>query len=201
MPIPKGGLAPVEQLPALDPGLAYREVRTGGRNSTGIQVEVEGIAELKAIFRELGQTDAPFLKKGLEKIANGLLFPAVRAAASSAAASFGATVKNEGVKGKGLGLRAVVSVGHPGARSMEFGRVWYYRGYRGRRQKASGIRFRVGEGRGQKARPYLGILKGPGIADTIGDAANAILEQAVEAEYERLCVVKGIADRGAVVGG
>lgn len=202
MPLP-GGAVDGGKLPgtgfgdAFDPGegFALKTVRTSNRG-IGVQIETQGVRELKAVFKQLGREDAPFLKDALRKVGYRLFFATHRAAAS-AADSFADSVVNEGVKGKGINLRAVVAVTHEGAKPMEFGRVWYYRAYT-KRQMKSGIRFRVGDGKGQQARPYLGIIKGTGVALEVKDDAVNLIEKAVEDEFESLCVAYGVSDRGAL---
>lgn len=206
MPLPGGG-AGARSLPGSgglpgmvmdDPRMSIRTVRTSNK-SVAVQIELEGVKELRAIFRKLGMEDAAHLRKALERVGKELLFPAVRAAAGSVSSAFGSSVVNEGVKGKGASLRAVVAVTHPGAKPMEFGRVWYYRGFRGRQMKATGIRYNVGPGRGQQARPYLGIIKGGGVAVGIGGEAAQIIEDGIEQEFEALCMRMGVSDRGALM--
>lgn len=202
MPLPggavSGGLPGSGVGAGFDPGegFALKTVRTSNRG-IGVQIETQGVRELKTVFKALGREDARFLRASLATIGTTLLAPAVRSAAASAAASFASSVVNEGVKGKGINLRVVVAVTHPGAKPMEFGRTWYYRAYSGRQQK-SGIKFQVGDGGGQRARPYLGIMAGTGVAPAIADRALGLIEKAVEDEFESLCVAYGVSDRGAL---
>src|SRR3990167_808178 len=98
------------------------------------KIEVRGATSLHKALQILGETDAPFLREALET--SGQLLRAE--AAQRAPAGIAQTVASVGVKGKGAQLRALIRVKHPGGKSMEFGRQYYYRGYRGRQMKKIG---------------------------------------------------------------
>lgn len=160
----------------------------GGRSQTASWgIEIDGVTNLKRALRVLAEPDAPFLRSALEE--SGQLLRA--AAARRAPGRIAAAVRFTGVKGKGAGLRATIDVRHPGARSMEFGREMYYRGFTGRQQKATGRKFRVGPGRGQPARPYLGVIKGNAAIAEVEDRVRQLLAEAFEREWERIAVGGG----------
>ena len=138
-----------------------------------------GATNLKRALKVLGETDAPFLRQALDDSGRILEHEAVARAPGGIARGVGFA----GVKGVGGQLRAVVRIKHPGARSMEFGRVWYYHGYRGRAQK-SGQKFRASPG--QKARPYLGVKDGGQAIAASKSRVVALLNDAFEREWERL---------------
>lgn len=170
------------------------------------RVELEGISSLQKALRALAEPDAPFLRKALEE--SGELLRG--AAASRAPGGIGQKVSFGGIRGTvGGGLRAIVVIDHPGGRSMEFGRVWYYRGFKGHNQK-SGHRFRAGDasfdlvkgrkgalvrkyrkgvgetGAGQKPRPYLGVKDGGHALAAVRDQVEQKLTDAVRKEWDRL---------------
>lgn len=160
-------------------GSGYKVVRGG--STWGI--ELNGARQLNRALKALGETDAPFLREALEE--SGELLR--KAAARRWPGSSGGRVRFAGVRGgKGHTLRAVVAMDHPGARSMEFGRFNYYRGFRGRAVKATGQRFAVPAGRGQKPRPFLGIVHGDAAIAEVKEDVGRLLGAAINAEWERI---------------
>lgn len=148
--------------------------------SVSFGIQVEGQKELSRALRVLQEKEAPFLKAALEDGAMLLRDAARRHAKPSIAAS----IEFVGVRGRAGAIRAIVNTKHPAGRSHEFGRVWYYRGYSGRRMRATGQPFR--SERGQKPEPYLGIVKGNGaVADTQDEIKRGI-ERAFVLEWERI---------------
>lgn len=158
-----------------------------GRSGISVNVSIEGLKEIRAAYRIMESADAPYLRKGIEKgtdilarsIQAGVPFPSFK-------------VVNRGVKGKGLALRGVIDIAHKGARSMEFGRTWYYRGFTGRAQKATGFKFKVSSG-GQQARPFLGIISGGGAVDKVRGQVEDAVQKAMIEEWEDLTRRMGVA--------
>lgn len=142
-------------------------------------IQVDGAANLQKALRVLAEPDAPYLRDALEDVGRSL----AREAASRAPGGIGRAVQFVGVKGKANALRSMVQIKHPGSRSMEFGRQYYYRGYTGRRVK-SGQRFRSNPG--QPARPYIGIVRGDAAMGAIEADAQRKIADAIEAEWERI---------------
>ncbi len=150
------------------------------RNNVRIHIELDKgtMTRLNAALRILGEKDAPFLREALDDV--GQRFAGeVRARAPGGIA---AKAKYRGVKGSATGLAAKGVDDHPGARSMEFGRVWYYAGYKGRNVK-SGRKVRR---TGQKARPFMGIIAGDKAYGAVQPYARERLLEAVNREWERL---------------
>lgn len=147
--------------------------------TSGVGIEIQGIKQLSRALRALGETDAPFLREALDRSGRQLA-GAIRRHADGGIAD---AVEFRGVKGGASALRAALRIKHPGSRSMEFGRVWYYRGYSGRAVKETGSRFRA---RGQKAKPFIGIVRGDAAIGEVGDEIQADLAQAFEDEWERI---------------
>lgn len=166
------------------------------RNNAAWGIEVTGTNELRRAFKTLGEKDAPFLRDALDKAGRILESEAAKRAPGGIASGVGFA----GVKGVGASIRAVVRIKHPGARSMEFGRVWYYRkagtGVAGignnrpgsKRAKGSiktkSNRNRVGGG--QKARPFLGIIEGDQAISASHDRVANLLTDAYAAEWDRI---------------
>ena len=145
-----------------------------------LDIKVAGAKALKRALKVLGETDAPFLREALEQ--SGKLLRA--ATAKRAPGSIAAAVAFAGVKGTGGALRAPLKIKHPGAIPMEFGRVHYYRGFTGRRQKATGQRFKASPG--QKAKPFLGVVSGGGAIAEVRDEVEKLIRVAFEREWERI---------------
>lgn len=144
-----------------------------------IKVEVKGAKALTRALKSLGETEAPFLKQVLED-SGRLLEQATRSRAPGGIAS---KVDFTGVKGKGGAVRAVVTVKHAGAKSMEFGRTTYYEGFRGRAQKATGHKVKR---KGQTAKPFMGVKRGDHAIGAVTDDVKTRLVRGYEQEWERL---------------
>lgn len=166
-------------MPPKGVGAGYKIERGG--STWGI--DLQGARALNRALKALAETDAPFLRQALEE--SGELLR--NAAARRWPGRSGGRVRFAGVRGgKGHTLRAVVAMDHPGARSMEFGRFNYYRGFRGRAVKATGQKFAVGTGRGQRPRPFLGIVDGDAAIAEVQDEVGAKLGAAIDLEWERI---------------
>lgn len=147
--------------------------------TAGVRIEIDdkSMSRLKRAFTVLGEKDAPFLRAALDAVGVRL----TAAARTRARGGIGARVQYIGVRGQGASLRAMGRVQHPGSRSMEFGRQWYYTGYRGRRASTGRKVVR----RGQRARPYLGVMGGGASADIAPFAREHILD-AIGKEWDRI---------------
>lgn len=139
--------------------------------AVNVKIQVEGATQLQKKLRVMGEEDAPYLRVALEDSGRELAGEMARRAPGG----IGAAVQFTGVKGKANGLRAVGVVKHPGARSMEFGRQYW------RRNGA-----RVRHSPGQRARPYLGVIKGDAAIGATKDSAQRRIGDAVVKEWERI---------------
>lgn len=147
----------------------------------GFKVEVSGRKELSRALKVLQEKDLPFLKPALAE--SGEI---VSGEGSQRAGKIGAAVKFAGVRGNTVGgVKAVVKVEHPAGKSFEFGRQYYYRGYKGRNQK-SGSRVKVAGG--MKPRPFLGIKheQGSGAIAASRDRVVDLLSKAIDQEWNRI---------------
>lgn len=151
--------------------------------AASIKIELDGktAGNLNKALRVLAEPDAPHLREALAE-GGQLLASATRTRAMGRIAG---SVMFAGVKGKAHTLRATVTVKHPGAKPAEFGRQTYYRGFTNRRQKATGTPFKAGRG-GQKAQPYVGIVKGDAALGAVGPQVRTILERSIAQEWERI---------------
>lgn len=169
----------------------------GGGATGNMRIEVEGLREFRAACRQLGETDAPFLRKALIEAGQILTAEARRALPGQAitaghrspAEAF--KVRALGVRGKPPNLRFVVSVAHRGVRSYEFGRYLYTREskQRGRIHAESRRELRAqwqAGGRGQPARPFLGVAGGGGAIAASQDRVEELLGDAIFEEAKRL---------------
>lgn len=157
-----------------------RAKRRSGTPSWGVQTE--GVADVQRALRVLAETDAPFVRAALTR--SGFMLRA--AAARYAKGSIASKIEFTGIKGKGGALRAIVQTNHPGARSHEFGRIWFYEGYTGRAVKKTGRRVRRDAPRGQRPEPFLGIIKGDRAIADVKEPVTELLTQAFVDEFERI---------------
>ena len=143
-------------------------------------VEVSGVNRLKRAMKVLGETDAPFLRTALTQ--GGQVLD--QETGARAPGGIAQTVAFVGIKGTGATLRAVVTVKHPGAKAMEFGRTKYYRGYtgKGKGSRKRGTAFKASPG--QKARPYLGVKKYDHAIGASKPRVQKLLTDAINATWE-----------------
>lgn len=151
--------------------------KRAGTSGIRIELDEDSLTRLRRAFRVLGEEQAPFLRDALDEAGREL----AAVAASMAPGSIGSRVEYRGIRGKGVAIRAVGVVRHPGARSMEFGRHWYWTGYKGRNMK-SGRKVRR---KGQAARPFLGVISGGAMAVVAPKARQRLLD-AIEREWDRM---------------
>lgn len=144
-----------------------------------VSIQVTGATKLQKALRILAEPDAPFLRAAMTDAGQML----DNAASSRGKGGIGSAVQFAGVSGKSNGLRALIKVKHPGAKAMEFGRTKYYRGYTGRRQR-SGQQFRSRPG--QKANPYIGIVKGDAAIAAVGPQIRRLFTEAIDREWDRI---------------
>lgn len=152
------------------------------RNNVKFAIELDGraVTRLNGALKVLGERDAPFLRKALEESAQDLAGE-IR---QRAPGSIGQKVELRGVKGTGASIRATGSDLHPGARSMEFGRVWYWTGY-----TRTGNRIQGGQKvkrTGQQARPFMGVIDGGHAIGAVAPKAKARIMAAISQEWERI---------------
>lgn len=173
--------------------------------SSIVGFDVEGVAPLSRALRVLQEKELPFLTAALEESGKDLR----GAAASRAKGGIGQAVEFAGVKGNGVGVRATIAIKHPGAKSMEFGRKYWYRGFSvAKRKSTREATFRTKDGKasarikagmvraskgtlfeakpGQPARPFLGIIKGGGAIGAVEERVKARLSAAIDAEWNRI---------------
>lgn len=148
-------------------------------NTAAVRIEITGQRALARAMKAVGDTDAPFLNHALLESADD----AAGETRSRGPGSIGSAVSIVGLRGSGISKRAVVSVKHPGAASMEFGRTLYYAGYTGRKQK-SGYKRKVSKG--QQAKPFIGVVKGDAAMGASRDRIVMRIMHAFELEWERL---------------
>ncbi len=147
--------------------------------SASVDIEVRGARSLIRALRLMQDVEAPFVREAMEE-SGQLLTGAARGRAPGGIAQ---TVDFIGVRGSGARIRATVKVRHPGAKSMEFGRRKYYRGFTGRRQR-SGQAFQASPG--QRARPFVGIRRGDAAVGAVKNDVGRKLIQAYEREWARV---------------
>lgn len=162
------------------PPEGYRFIETSGRGSKGTfgtNIRITGLKAAQDGLRAMNVQSVPIIDGALTDIGNVL---AIGMDAVKPHASF--KVGKPKLAGKPHARRVTVPLAHPGARSMEFGRKWYWRGYPGRNAKA-GYKFQPASG-GQKARPYLGVIAGASVAQSIRPYAEKKLVDAYIRQFE-----------------
>lgn len=140
-------------------------------------IETEGFNAMRRKLKALDELDAPEMASSLDKIAR-LTDSEV---SSRAPGSMGGKVATRPAKKLGATI-TFGTVKHPGAKSMEFGRTTYYRGYTGRAQK-SGQSFKANPG--QKARPFVGIKRGDQAMGRLVEPVRRELASGVAAVWAR----------------
>lgn len=153
----------------------------GPAGTSGIRIEIDekSMGRLTKALRILGETGAPFLRAAMQDVGERFA-DEIR---HRSPGGIGGHVQMKGVLGKGGALRASGVVKHPGARSMEFGRKWYWTGYRGRAQRTGR---KTPHTPGQAARPYLGVIKGDAATAAITPYAREHILEAIDREWDRI---------------
>lgn len=150
-----------------------------GASSWGITVE--GLPQLRRAFKALEEfDDLPYARAALERVQD----MAVREINQRAPGSLKGKATGYAIKGEGTSMKAPVRVAHPAAKSTEFGREWWYRGFTGRAQKRTGKRFKSSPG--LPARPFIGIKAGGHAIGAIAPKAAEIMAEALAKEWQRL---------------
>lgn len=161
--------------------------RQSGAVHIKLQLDERALRNLRAALRAVG-TDSPEIREAFEEAVDSVLIPALRSAAPG---SMGRRVKRGVVSKAALGTspRVNIKVRHPGAASYEFGRKYWYRGWKGRARGKGSIK---GSGastfrsrRGQRARPWVGVQGGGALAAARPQLISA-LEGAIERTWRRL---------------
>lgn len=171
------------------------------RNNIKWGIVVEGIGPLQRACKLLGETDAPFLREAMYD-SQELVADAVQARAPGGIKK-GVLVR--AVRGKGASLVAPIAIKHPGARSMEFGRVWYYKATDNRRGSIGNNRGGIGPGggskrrkgsikagstkvrrKGQRARPFIGIVNNDAAIAATSDRVREVISAAIVKEWDRI---------------
>lgn len=169
------------------------------RNNIKLGIEVEGIDKLKRALQLFEEPDPPFLRAALIEAQEIVLDEARSRAPGGIKKGFLARP----LRGKGGLTIAPILVKHPGARSMEFGRKWYYKARAesegkignnrpGSKRKKRGVRagsVKVKHAPGQKARPYIGIVNRDQAIGATHDEVQKLLVAAVQAEWDRILSV------------
>lgn len=131
-----------------------------------LSIELKGKERLEKALDALADPNAAYLTDAIERAGRNL----TSAIGRRAPGGMGRAVVFGGVKGSPAGIRAVGSVKHPGALSMEFGRrSWTRQGQR------------VQHTPGQVARPIYGVARGDAaIGDVAGETERELTEAIVQ---------------------
>ena len=143
--------------------------RSAQRASFNLQVN--GVKEIRRALNDVSAARSGPAADAYEK---GIRAGAERVAweiAVRAPGSMGGKTKFDRMLGRGVYARGVVAVNHPGARSMEFGRKYYWVGYTGRQPRTGR---KVLHHPGQVARPFVGVIKGD---QALGSAGPYVARQ------------------------
>jgi hypothetical protein len=155
--------------------------------TSGIRIEVDkkSLDRLQRALEVLGEDKATWLREAWDEVGREFA-GAVR---QRAPGGIRGTVVYKGLSNSGSvgGIKARGTVTHPGARSMEFGRVWYAQGFK----RPAGAKHIVGGSKtahspGQRARPFLGVMDSGGATADVAPLARARLEAAAVAMWARI---------------
>ena len=151
-----------------------------------LKVEIEGksYGRLMKALQVLGEEDTPFLRAALWRSGNRY-----KSEIMARAPSFVRRTVDRGVQRFGSGLKFSAGVDHPAARRFEFGRnPRPYGVSRGVFFRSAGTRgTRAGYVyKGQRPRPYVGVISGAHATGAARPYAEDQLRQAVSDEWDRI---------------
>lgn len=153
-----------------------------------LSIDTTGAKGIKLGLQALAHPKLPFLEETIGQAAK-IFSGEIRSRARGGIAQ---KVKGGYARHKGAQLMATVSVSHPGGRSMEFGRIHYYRKFKGNNRPGSprpkgsmkqGQKFSVA--RGQRERVFIGIRKGDAAIGAAQPRVEELFANAILAEWER----------------
>lgn len=174
-------------LPMVPDGYKLVEVRKGGTKATfGTNIQITGLKAAQAGLQAMNVQSVPIIDEALRQIGNVL---AIGMDAVKPHASF--QVGKPVIRGKPHARRVSVPLAHPGARSVEFGKKYWWTGYKrpgapkgtpkGYSMKGG---YKIEKDPGQKAKPFLGVIEGPSVAQSIRPYAEKKLVDAYIRQYE-----------------
>lgn len=152
-----------------------------------LSIETDGVKGIKLGLQALSHPKLPFLEDTIEQAAH-IFSGEIR---SRAKGGIKGKVKGGYVRHKGGQILATVTVTHPGARSMEFGRQRYYRKFKGnnrpgsKRKKGSMKAGQAFTSKGQRERVFVGIRRGDAAIAASQARVEELMANAILAEWER----------------
>lgn len=180
MALPSAGVAPPE-------GYKFVTVKKGGTKATfGTNIRITGLKAAQEGLQAMNVQSVPIIDAALGDIGNVL---AIGMDAVKPHASF--KVEKPKISGKPHARRVSVGIAHPGARSKEFGKKYWWSGYKrpgapkgtpkGYSMKGG---YKIEKVPGQPAKPFLGVIEGPSVAQSIRPYAEKKLVDAYIKQYE-----------------
>ncbi|MBM3940438.1 MAG: hypothetical protein FJ318_06045 [SAR202 cluster bacterium] len=141
-----------------------------------IEIDEKSFERMRRVFKILAADDLPRLKSAMENVGERFASE-VRTRAPGGIAG---TVKDRGVRRSRAGqFHTLGVVAHPGARSMEFGRKWYWVGYTRPGKRFVGGRKTIHRP-GQASRPYVGVIDGDQATGAVAGWARARITSAIQ---------------------
>lgn len=146
------------------------------------EVDGQSLKRLNGALKALAADDAPYLKGAMEDIGRRL----VSEARGYAVGGIAGSLQFKGLSKSKLNVKALGLAAHPGAKSQEFGRSYYYRGFKrgGKGSQKSGTKFKSSPG--QAAKPFVGVKTGGQAMAATRGFARTRLAEAIDAEWNRL---------------
>lgn len=176
---------PVPQAPE---GYRIVQVKKGGPKATfGTGIRITGLKAVQEGLKAMNVQSVPIIDGALMDIGNVL---AIGMDAVKPHASF--KVGTPTLRGKPHARRVSVPLTHPGARSKEFGKKYWWAGYkrpgisRGSPKGYSmkgGYKIEKEAPKGQRAKPFLGVISGRSVAESIRPYAEKKLVDAYIEQY------------------
>lgn len=153
-----------------------------------LRIDTTGANGIRLGLKVLAHPKLPFLHDTMEQAAR-IFGNEIQARAPGGIAR---KVRAGYVREKSGQILATVSVSHPGGRSREFGRVHYYKGFKGnnrpgsKRAKGAMKRGQVFKAtRGQREKVFIGIRRGDAAIGASEARVTELMNNAILAEWER----------------
>jgi len=174
-------------LPQAPAGFQIVTVKKGGTRSTfGTNIQITGLKAAQDGLRAMHVQSVPIIDDALGDIGNVL---AIGMDAVKPHASF--QVQKPVIRGQPHARRVSVGMAHKAVRTVEFGKKYWWVGYkrpgisrgspRGYSMKGG---YKIQKSPGQPARPFLGILSGASVAESIRPWAGQRLVDAYIKQFE-----------------
>lgn len=176
-------------LPQAPAGYRIVTVKASGNKGTfGTNIKITGLKAAQEGLKAMNVQSVPIIDKALQDIGNVL---AIGMDAVKPHQSF--QIEKPVIRGQPHARRVSVGLKHPAARSIEFGKKYWWAGFtrpgvprgspKGYSMK-SGYKIEKEPPQGQKAQPFLGVISGPSVAKSVEGYAGEKLVDAYIKQFE-----------------